>query len=252
MTAVPLPLPSAGQRFLAGAVAILEQIAADQLPAIRAAAGCVTDSVGGGGLVHVFGTGHSHMLAEEMFYRAGGLAAVNPILIASLMLHAGAENSTRLERQRGVAATIFAELPLKAGDTLIVASNSGGNAVCEELTQLAHDAGARVVAIISGRHAHHLASEQNARRLVDLADVVIDNHGEVGDASVEIEGFERRVGPTSTVAGAAIVNAIVAEAVEMLTGRGLAVEVFSSSNLAGGDAANAELVSRFRQQIRAL
>ena len=88
--------PTAGQRYLSGAVAILVGIADDQWPAIRAAAEMVAETVAGGGLVHVFGTGHSHMLAEELFYRAGGLAAVNPILVEALMLHAGAEKSTLL------------------------------------------------------------------------------------------------------------------------------------------------------------
>ncbi|MEX1126571.1 MAG: SIS domain-containing protein [Acidimicrobiia bacterium] len=252
MTATPHESPSAGQRYLIGVVTILGEIAVDQWPAIRAAAAQVADTVAGGGLVHVFGTGHSHMLAEELFYRAGGLAAVNPILVGSLMLHAGAENSTLLERQEGLAETIFADLPLKRGDTLIVASNSGGNAVCEEMAQLAHDAGARIVAIISRRHAHHSASQGDKSQLLDLADLVIDNHGDVGDASVDIEGLGRRVAPTSTVAGAAILNAIVAESVEILVGRGVAVDVFSSSNVAGGDAANAELVARYRNRVKAL
>jgi uncharacterized phosphosugar-binding protein len=252
MTTSPDPSPSAGQRYLSGVVGILEAIAVDQLPSIRAAAVSVADTVAGGGLVHVFGTGHSHMLAEEMFYRAGGLAAVNPILVEGLMLHAGAENSTRMERQSGVAETVFAGIPLKPGDTFVVVSNSGGNAVCEELTELARDAGARIVAIVSRRHADHSALERDGSRLVDLADVVIDNHGDVGDASVDIEGLARRVAPTSTVAGAAILNAIVAEAVEMLIAHGVDVDVFSSSNLAEGDLLNAELVDRYRDRVAAL
>ena len=98
------PAPSAGRRYLSGVIGILEQISRDQWPYIRTAAGFVTDTISSGGLVHVFGTGHSHMLAEELFYRAGGLAAANPILVESLMLHAGAENSTQLERRSGIGA----------------------------------------------------------------------------------------------------------------------------------------------------
>jgi uncharacterized phosphosugar-binding protein len=252
MTAIARSGPSAGQRYLSGVVALLEEIAQEERNTIRAAAELVADTVAAEGLIHIFGTGHSHMLAEEMFYRAGGLAAVNPILVESLMLHTGAENSTRLERQPGLAAGIFADLPLKTGDTLIVASNSGGNAVCEELAQLAREAGAGVVAIISRRHARQSAREGAGSRLVGMADVVIDNHGQVGDASVDIEGFGLRVAPTSTVAGAAIVNTIVSEAVEILIGRGVDVEVFSSSNVGGGDAANAELVARYRNTVKPL
>ena len=250
MTAIPSA--SAGQRYLTGVIGLLQDLSAEQWTAIRMAAERVAETVAGGGLVHAFGTGHSHMLAEELFYRAGGLAAVNPILVESLMLHGGAENSTRLERQSGLAPSIFAGLQIREGDTLIVASNSGGNAVCDELTQLFRDAGAHIVAILSRRHAHQSSLEGMGPRLIDLADVVIDNHGAVGDASVDIDGLAPRVGPTSTVIGTAIVNAIVSEAVEILIGRENVVEVFSSSNVAGGDAANAGLVARYRKVVRAL
>jgi len=243
---------SAGRRYLEGVGRIVEEIAREEWLSIRAAAETVAGTIASNGIIHVFGTGHSHMLAEEMFYRAGGLAAVNPILIEALMLHAGAENSTRLERELGLAAQIFGEIPLEPGDTFIVASNSGGNAVCEELAQLAGGAGASVIAILSSRHAEHSAGERDGSRLSELADVVIDNRGDIGDASIGLEGSDRRVGPTSTVAGAAIVNAIAAEAVEILMGLGLDVDVFTSSNLPDGDAFNAELVDRYRNRVRAL
>lgn len=243
---------SAGKRYLSGAIDVLEQIATHEWPAIRAAAQSVADTIAGGGLVHVFGTGHSHMLAEEMFYRAGGLAAVNPILVDSLMLHAGAAESTRLERLTGLADEIFSEVPMKPGDTLIIASNSGGNAVCGDMARLAIDSGARIVAMLSVSHADVSGPRDDTSRLALMADVVIDNHGVVGDAIVAVEGSSRKVAPTSTVAGAAIVNAIVAEAVEILTDRGDSVEFFSSSNVDGGDVLNAALVARYSDSVRSL
>ena len=248
----PQPQPSAGRRYLAGAIDVLEQVATHQWREIRSGSESVADTIARGGLVHVFGTGHSHMLAEEMFYRAGGLAAVNPILIESLMLHAGAEESTRLERLSGMAASIFSDVPLKKGDTLIIASNSGGNAVGGEMARLAADAGATIIAIISTRHAKASGPKDDSSRLALVADVVIDNHGTVGDASVSIEGLDRMVAPTSTVAGAAIINAIVAEAVEILVDRGDTVEFFSSSNVDGGDAVNTALVARYNKVVKAL
>jgi len=252
MTTKRQPQLSAGRRYLAGAIDVLEQVAAHQWQEIRSGAESVADTITGGGLVHVFGTGHSHMLAEEMFYRAGGLAAVNPILIESLMLHAGAEESTRLERLSGMAAPIFDNVPMNKGDTLIIASNSGGNAVGGEMARLAAEAGATIVAIISSRHAEVSGPRDDTSRLALVADVVIDNHGAVGDASVSIEGLDRMVAPTSTVAGAAIINAIVAEAVEILVARGDAVEFFSSSNVDGGDAVNTALVARYSEVVKAL
>lgn len=244
--------PSAGQRYLTGVTEILNQILSQEWGAIETAGHTVAASIRGGGIVHVFGTGHSHMLAEEMFYRAGGLAAINPILIDSLMLHDGAENATRLERLQGLAETIFPEVPVSEGDTLIVASNSGGNPVCAEMAQLCLDAGASVIAIISRKHAASSAMRRPDCQLADIAHTVIDNHGAVGDASIQIPSLTQRVAPTSTVAGAAIINAIAAEAIAILAADGGEVEVFTSSNVTDGDTHNANLLTRYRSQIRAL
>jgi uncharacterized phosphosugar-binding protein len=133
----------------------------------------------------------------------------------------------------------LADHPMAAGDVFIIASNSGGNAVITEFATLARERGVRTIGITNLRHATS-PSARNAGgpRLHQLVDVAIDNGGVVGDAAIAIEGLPGPVGPTSTVAGAAIVNAIVAETVERLIARGIVPEVFLSSNVAGGDAAN--------------
>ena len=120
---------TAGRRYLAEAARLLDRLAGDEWTALDAAAQLVADALAGGGTVHAFGTGHSHMLAEELFYRAGGLVRVRPILFEGLMLHAGAELSTSLERLPGLAAAILEQHPIEPRDVLVVASNSGGNAV---------------------------------------------------------------------------------------------------------------------------
>jgi uncharacterized phosphosugar-binding protein len=133
------------------------------------------------------------------------------------------------------------------GDVLILASNSGGNAVVTEMARLARERRVAVIAITSLRHAtSEVAREQPGRRLHDLADVTIDNGGYVGDAAISIDGLAAPVGPTSTVVGAAIVNALVSETVERLVQRGLQPEVYTSANVAGGDARN----ERFRGRER--
>jgi uncharacterized phosphosugar-binding protein len=234
---------SAGRRYLAAAEDLLGRLANDEWPSIDAAADLVADSLERGGTVHAFGTGHSHMLAEELFYRAGGLVRVRPILFEGLMLHAGAELSTRLERLPGLAEALFEQHPMAAGDVLVVASNSGGNAVVSSLAQLARERGVSVVAVVSRTHATSGAARRTPfARLHEVADVVVDNGGAPGDAAIEVAGFDTRVGPTSTVVGAAALNAIVAEAVERLVARGVAPEVFTSSNIEGGDSVNARLL----------
>ncbi len=196
-----------------------------------------------GRAIHAFGTGHSHILAEELFYRAGGLVQVRPILFEGVMLHASAPLSTSLERLPGLADALLADHPIVAGDVLIVASNSGGNVVTSELAARVREIGGRVIAVTSLRHATSSAARPTTvRRLHELADVVIDNGGHVGDAAIDVDGFEQKVGPTSTVVGAAILDAMVAEVVELLVARGIRPEVYASSNLEGGDDVNARFV----------
>jgi uncharacterized phosphosugar-binding protein len=179
------------------------------------------------------------MLAEELFYRAGGLVRVRPILCEGLMLHASAPLSTSLERMPGLAAALLADHPMDAGDVLILASNSGSNVVATELAGLARASDVRTVAVTSMRHATSTTARvQDGARLHDLVDVAIDNGGAPGDAAVSIEGLAPHVGPTSTVVGAAILDALVVEVVERLLARGITPEVYASSNVAGGDAAN--------------
>ena len=234
--------PSAARRYLAVTQELLARLVDHEWPNISAAADLLADALERGGTVHAFGTGHSHMLAEELFYRAGGLVRVSPMLFEGLMLHASAPLSTALERLPGLAAALLDDHPIAPGDVLIIASNSGGNAVTSQLAQLARSAGVPVVALTSLRHATSTAARASGfPRLHEVADVVIDNGGCVGDAAIRIEGFDSSVAPTSTVVGAAILNAVAAEAVERLVARGHAPDVYTSSNVEGGDAANAGL-----------
>ena len=237
------PTRSPGRRYLEVSRGLIERLGSEEWPNIRAAAELIADALERGHELHAFGTGHSHMLAEELFYRAGGLVRVSPILFEGLMLHASAPLSTSLERLPGLAEALLLDHPVAAGDVQIVASNSGGNAVTSELAKLASLAGARVIAVTSLRHATSPAARASGLpRLHELADVVIDNGGRVGDAAIDIEGMDTAIAPTSTVVGAAILNAVMAEAVQLLVDRGIVPDVYASSNTSGGDAANARFV----------
>lgn len=228
-----------GREYLATAQRLLGRLADEEWPKLSAAADALADALAAGKTVHAFGTGHSHMLAEELYYRAGGLVRVNPILFDGLMLHSNARLSTTLERLPGLAEALLEHHQVSAGDVVFVASNSGSNAVTSQLVSGVQRRGARVVALTSIAHATSAAArETEFPRLHELADIVIDNGGVVGDAAVAVDGFAQRVSPTSTVVGAAILNAIVAETVARLVARGVIPEVYTSSNLSGGDAAN--------------
>lgn len=238
-----------GREFLAIARRLIERLESKEWDNISAAAVHVADALEGGHSIHAFGTGHSHMLAEELFYRAGGLVQVKPILFEGLMLHSSAPLSTLLERLGGLAEALLKDHPIAPGDVLIVASNSGSNAVTSELVQLVRELGVTSIALTSLHHAMSTSARSSKRpRLHELADIVIDNGGAVGDAAIAVDGFDKRIAPTSTVVGAAILNAIVAEAVQILIERGIQPEVYSSSNLDGGDKANAGYLAKGRAQ----
>jgi uncharacterized phosphosugar-binding protein len=229
----------AGRRYLDRVAGLLAQVEDRQWGYVAAAAEIVAEALAAGRTLHAFGSGHSHMLAEELYYRAGGLVHVRPILFEGLMLHAGGPLSTRLERISGLGSAILEEHGVVAGDVLLIASNSGGNTVIVEMAREARRRGLRTIAITSIAHATSAQARQAAGpRLHELVDVVIDNGGVVGDAAVEIDGLAARVAPTSTVIGAAIINAMVAQVVERMVAMGLEPEVFTSANLAGGDEVN--------------
>lgn len=216
---------------------------------IETASSAVANSLKNDGLIHVFGTGHSHMLAEEMFYRAGGLGAVNPILEEDLMLHKNASKSTELERDPSLVSTILERHELRKGDVFIIASNSGGNALIEAMALEVKERGLTLIAITSLNHATSPAARAQGRKLHELADICIDNLGEVGDASISYRQIPEKTGPTSTVIGAVIVNAIVARAVEIALEQGFTPQIFSSSNTASGDVHNTRLIASLKDRV---
>lgn len=232
---------------------ILARIATEQLDNIEKAARAVADTLENGGRVHAFGTGHSHMLAEEIFYRAGGLVNVNPILETSLMLHESAAKSTELERLEGYGEILFDHHSISNKDILFLFSNSGRNGVAIDLALIAGDRGVKTVVITNMEHTMQGASRHSSgKKLFEAADIVIDNCGCHGDASMRIDEINRSVAPTSTAAGAAILNAIEARAVEIMVSEGFTPEVFSSSNVDGGDEINNAYIAKYKKEIKSL
>lgn len=203
-------------------------------PAVVEAGAWVAESLLSGGRVLAFGTGHSHLLAEELYARAGGIAAIEAILEPSLMLHEGPLKSSAFERLPELGRVIWQQRAQGAGpgDTAFVFSNSGRNPVPVEFAYAAKAAGVRVVAITSLKHSRSQRPYvPGMPRLYEIADLVIDNGGAAGDAAVALDGVDGAVGATSTVAGALIVQAIVCEAAERMARAGRAPTVLRSYNV---------------------
>ncbi len=219
--------------FWDSALAIVADVRAKSWREIMLAAAWVAESLASGHRVLAFGTGHSHALAEEFYARAGGLAEVEALLEPSLMLHEGPLKSSAFERVAGLGRVIWAQRARGAGvgDTLFVFSNSGRNPVPVELASAARADGVRVVAVTSLRHSRATPAVGDGPRLFEVADLVIDNGGPVGDAVVRMGDVENSVGATSTITGAFIVEAIVCEAVSRLTAMGRTPRVLRSYNV---------------------
>lgn len=230
----------------------LARVRETQSEVLARASGCLADALVGERWLYVFGTGHSHMLAEEVFYRAGGLARAAPVLDDRLMLHKEAIEATYLERESGLAQRILASYPVAAGDVLIVASNSGRNAVPIEMAIRGRELGMITVAITNMEQSRAFPSRHaSGKRLFEVCELVLDNCGISGDACLELPGLPGKVGPTSSITGLFLVNAMIVEAIRLAMDRGVKPEIFISSNT-NGDDHNHSLLERYRSRVRHL
>lgn len=233
-------------RFFDYAQSKLQQVLEHELPNIRQAADYVTESCKNGGKFYVFGTGHSHMIAEELYLRAGGLALVHGILPPELMLHEMANKSTYLERLEGYSQALAELYRVDEKDTVMVISNSGRNAVPVEMCLAARARGAKVIAMTSLQHSKNCASRHSSgKKMYEIAHVTIDNWGQPGDAAFPIEGLDSPIGPTSSIVGITIAQALVCQVVDNLVRSGITPPVFKSSNVDGGDEHNNRMFAQY-------
>ena len=224
--------------------AVLERIWATQSDTIRAAARLMADSVAGGGLVHLFGSGHSVLPVQDVFPRYGSYPVFRPLMDARLMWQnvigsGGAKGLLWLERHEGYAPVLFENEPIRKGDAMIVFSHGGMNAVGIEVALEARQRGLTVVAVTSmDNQTRSKATHSSGRKLSEAADVVIDNCVPAEDALVKIDGWKAPVAAGSTVAFVTIAMSIVAEVAKELAARGIAPPVFVSPNVPGIPADN--------------
>lgn len=231
---------------------LLDELEQSQGTMIARAAELIAGVIADGGVIHVFGSGHSHMMAEEVFHRAGGLMAVDAMLDPNLTSF-GLLKPGMVERTEGYAPVLFSSYDLRPGEVLIIVSNSGINPVPIELAMLAKSQGVTVIAVTSAANYASVASRHSStQKLADVADLVVDSRVPVGDATIDLDGAAMRVGPASTVMGAALMNAIIVEAAHLLQQRGCRPPVIVSMNTPGGDEINHQIVERYRPRLRLL
>ncbi len=241
------------QDYQQAALRLLAAIAESQSRNLERAAHAVFESLRREGVLHVFGSGHSHAVAEEAFHRAGGLVPVNAIQEPFLTPLTPPRLSSRLERVSGLARRILEGHDLRSGEVLLVISNSGINPVPVEMAQEGKRRGLTVVGLTSVNHSRSVPSRHSSgKRLFEIADIVLDNCGAPGDAAVQYDGFSGRIAPTSVLAGSFIVNSLVCRIVELFLAAGLTPPVYMSANVPGGDLHNQELEAKYRGRIRGL
>lgn len=201
--------------------------------------------------VFLFGCSHAGILAEEVFYRSGGLAVINPIFFPGFMLNTRPITMTsRLEQLDGLGKILVKENRLKAGDVLIIHSVSGRNNVPVEMAMEAGKLGVTTIAITNLAYSSSVNSRHpSGKRLFEVCDMVIDNKGIPGDAAVNLEGLPEKIGPTSTTVGTALINAIVIETVGQMLESGKIPPVFLSANLDGGKEHNERIFEEYADQI---
>jgi uncharacterized phosphosugar-binding protein len=228
-------------RYLRELRRMISEIELNEMDRISKAGRIIGETIADGKVVHVFGTGHSDLVALEGFRRAGGLACINRICDPTLGL---------AERVEGYGLALVQRYDLRPGEALIVISNSGRNPAPIEVAAYARERGLTVIAITSLKHSSSVNSRHSSgKKLYEIANIVIDNHGEMGDACIELLSATEKTGPTSTIIGSLILNLITIQAIETCTQLGEQVPIVVSQNLDGADEYNIELYAQYRQRV---
>ncbi|MGB9857031.1 MAG: sugar isomerase domain-containing protein [Dictyoglomaceae bacterium] len=237
-------------KYLEEVLKILPKIK-DQEKEIEKAIEKIVEVIKNGGIIHIFGAGHSHILCEELFYRAGGFACINPIFDSSIMLHEGALKSSFMERLEGYGKIILDRYDLKEGEILFVISYSGRNALPIDVAIEGKRKGLFVIALTNLEYSKVFPSRHSSgKHLKDVADLIIPIPGPIGDASIELEKSEIKVGPISTVVSATILHTIFVEVAERLEKEKITPPIFISANTEGAEENNEKLIKKYKERIK--
>ena len=214
----------------------IDKIKKTQMDAITKAASEIAGRLAKGGILYVFGTGHSHVLAEEIYMRAGGLIQAKAIMPHELTVDLDMEKSTLMERTDGLAEIVFATTKIRSCDVLLIVSNSGRNAVPVQMAQGAKKRGIFTIGLTNLEHSKNAVSrDKSGKKLYELCDIVLDTCGPVGDAILQAPGKDYAVAPVSTIYGAVIIEMLVCTIVEKAIANGDELFILKSGNIDGND-----------------
>lgn len=228
---------------------ILKKIKTTQYEKITLASKVVADVIEKNGIIYIFGCGHSHLIALDCFYRAGGLANVSAMLDTDLMLHNGAAKSSVMEKISGISESIFERYCLTDKDMLFVISTSGKNAVPIEMAEVAVKRGIRTVGVLS---SEYFENRTESRMLHNVCELFIDNCVPHGDAVLSLNKANVKIGSVSTAASSFIMQTILANGAQIALDNGVNVPIYMSGNVHGGSKYNKEIVKQYIHRIKHL
>jgi len=249
---------SRGQAYLGNVIDKLKHNEAAQAASIRRAGEMIADAYQQDRLIHVYGGGgHTVMMVCEMFFRAGGLANVNPIFGHDISPLCQATKYLQIERTTGYGSCLIRYYNVKKDDLLIIFHNIGMNPTTIDAAEEAKNRGAKIIAISSSDWREKLPKDHhirhpNKKHLFEYADLCIDDRNPFGDADYFVEGFDVPIAPTSTIIDAYIAHRMVIEAVAVMVERKLDPPIFRSANLPGGDEYNQNLIERYFNRVKDL
>ena len=254
MSTVPL---AAAERYFHEAVSRLPGVLNDQRAALDRAAALCTEAIASEGLVHLFGCGHSRMMCEEMTPRQGCYVGWHTIVELGLTFHNlivganGLRQSLHLEKTLGYAEQILRNFAFGPKDVLIVISTSGIREVIVEMAEGAKQRGLSVIALLSKAHCVQAKpAHPSEKKLIDVADVVLDNGAPVGDSLLAIEGCKNKTGPFSTLGGALVMNMLRCEVAQRLMDRGIEPVFLPSHQFVGSRSVEEQLEYFYAQYAK--
>ena len=239
-------------------IANLELVNKTQEPNIDAAASLMADAIADDRLIHIYGCGgHTTLPVGEMFFRAGGLANIDPVMEPALSVFNQALKYLELERTVNFGASIVKYYQLKPGDVMIIFHNIGINPATIDAADEAKKAGAKIIAVSSSHWQNeipedHFIRHPSKKNLFDFADVKIDDFNPVGDAAVKVPGFDTPIAPISNIVDFYIAHLLEIKTVAECVRRGITPPVWSSANVPGGDEKNAALIEKYRPRVKML
>ncbi|MBN1265181.1 MAG: SIS domain-containing protein [Anaerolineales bacterium] len=229
----------------------LQTIVDSQMGKILEASEIVADTVAADGILYTFGTGHSHVICEDVSYRAGGLVPVDAINEDAVTGNHKVVQSEIMERVEGIAGVVIDYYNPKPQDAMLIVSNSGRNAAPIEMAMHANERGMKVIVITSMAHTQGTTSRHSSgKKLYEFADVVFDNGAPRGDCVMELEGMDMPTGAASGITGMFILQSIVVQAIQSLLDRGITPPVFMSGNLDGAQDYNKPLMDKYRGRVK--